>query len=357
MIIDLIKSRCFYLEVTSQQFSLKDSLHKVYFDSPSHVNASFSYGKRDLNSIKYIIPSDYIHNIKNNIDDSNVSKIYFYEKSVFPRNLLSLFDNIKKVNKINTADYIIVNEDIEFDDGYIYIHQTTPLNNVYIFYNKYNNEYFYLSTIPYLIKQDNPNINDREYIELLYSENVIDRNFELIFSGNVEFITTKDLGAFTLFLNNENKIIHDKDFSKYIISHLPDITDDIFDNIVSLFKSRDTNNIQMAFKILSGHNFQKRACQIGEAIYLTSRYRYYIPPCVSSKFVLNNIGLNSWHDCYKKKLIDILYCSKDYSTSMSDYLYAKNITKKFIEENIEFAAKSLINTYNSYNFTLEYDLK
>ena len=192
---------------------------------------------------------------------------------------------------------------------------------------------------------------------MLYDNNIINKDFELVYSGDMLFITEKHIDIINTIINNTDKIIFSKDFSKYIISRLPDITDDVFDNIKTLFESKNANNIQMAFKILSGYNFQKRACHIGEVLSMVSKYRTYIPPCVSSNFVLNNIGINSWYVLCRLRSVDVLYRNQAYSTSMDDFLYAKNITREYIEDNITSYAKSYLDKYESYNFTLEYDLK
>lgn len=359
MIVDLVKSKCFYLDILSHEFPIRPhkNFYKVYFDSENHPNGRFDIFRRNFKSLKYIIPSNFLGEIKNNINDTNEFKINFSDKVLFPRNLLSLFDDIKKVNKIENADYIIVEDDLDFINGYIYINATTSLNSTYLFYNKKDNEYFYLNNIPGFIKQRFIDITDSEYIEMLYNNYIISRDFELVYSGDMEFVDEKDVNTMNIIINNTNKIIFNKDFSRYIISRLPYITDDIFDNIKILFESKDRNNIQMAFKILSGYNFQKRACHIGKIISSVSKYLTYMPPCVSSKFVLNNIGIDSWYELCRLSLIDTLYCNQAYSTSMDDYLYAKNITREFIEQKIIAASNTLLNRYNSFNFTLEYDIK
>ena len=359
MIANLIKSRCFYLDILSYEFPIRlhRNFRKVYFDSESHPNGTFDIINRDFKSIKYIIPSDFISGIKNNINDVNGFKVNFNDDVLFPRNLLSLFDNIKKVNKTENADYIIIEDDFDFGNAYIYISSTTSLSSSYLFYNNKDNEYFYLNSIPGFIKRQFPDITDDEYIKMLYDNYIISKDFELVYSGDMFFITEKYINIINTIINNTNKIIFSKDFSKYMIPRLPDITDDVFDNIKTLFESKDTNNIQMAFKILSGYNFQKRACHIGEVLSMVSKYRTYIPPCVSSKFILNNIGINSWYELCRLKLIDVLYCNQTYSTSMDDFLYAKNITRKYIEGNITAYSKSYLDRYESYNFTLEYDIK
>lgn len=359
MIVDLVKSRCFYLDILSCEFPIKPhkNFYKVYFGSENHPNGRFDVFRRDFKSLKYIVSSNILEDIKNNINDVNGFKISFSDKVLFPRNLLSLFDDIKKVNKIENADYIIVEDDLCFINGNIYISGTRSLDNKYLFYNKKDNEYFYLNNIPYFITQRFTDITDAEYIEMLYDNCIISRDFELVYSGDMEFVDKEDVNIINLIINNTNKIIFNKDFSRYIISRLPYITDDIFDNIKTLFESKDRNNIQMAFKILSGYNFQKRACHIGGIISSVSKGLTYMPPCVSSKFVLNNIGIDSWYELCRLSLIDTLYRNQAYTTSMDDYLYAKNITREFIEHKIIDASNTLLNRYNSFNFTLEYDLK
>ena len=359
MIANLIKSRCFYLDILSYEFPIKPhrSFCKVYFDSENHPNARFNVINRNFKSIKYIISSDFISGIKNNINNVNGFKVNFNDDVLFPRNLLSLFDNIKKVNKTENADYIVINDDFDFINGSIYISSTRSLSSCYLFYNNKDNEYFYLNNIPGFIKLQFPDITDDKYIKMLYDTNIISKDFELVYSGDMLFITEKHIDIINTIINNTDKIIFSKNFSKYIISRLPDITDDVFDNIKTLFESKNANNIQMAFKILSGYNFQKRACHIGKVLSMVSKYRTYIPPCVSSNFVLNNIGINSWYVLCRLRLVDVLYRNQAYSTSMDDFSYAKNITREYIEDNITSYAKSYLDKYESYNFTLEYDLK
>lgn len=359
MIANLIKSRCFYLDILSYEFPIKPHRNfcKVYFDSENHPNGRFDVINRNFKSIKYIISSDFISGIKNNINDVNGFKVNFNDDVLFPRNLLSLFDNIKKVNKAENADYIIIEDDFNFINGSIYISSTRSLSRSYLFYNNKDNEYFYLNNIPGFIKLQFPDITDDEYIKMLYDNYVISKDFELVYSGDMLFITEKHIDIINTIINNTDKIIFSKDFSKYIISRLPDITDDVFDNIKTLFESRNTNNIQMAFKILSGYNFQKRSCHIGEVLSMVSKYKTYMPPCVSSKFVLNNIGINSWYELCRLYIIDALYCNQAYSTSMDDFLYAKNLTRKYIEDTITSYSKRYLDKYESYNFTLEYDIK
>lgn len=359
MIANLIKSRCFYLDILSYEFPIKPHRNfcRAYFDSENHPNGRFDVINRNFKSIKYIISSDFISGIKNNINDVNGFQVNFNDNVLFPRNLLSLFDNIKKVNKPENADYIIIEDDFDFGDGYLYISSTRSLTSSYLFYNNKDNEYFYLNNIPGFIKQQYPDITDDEYIKMLYDNCIISKDFELVYSGNIFFVTEKYADIINTIINNTNKIIFSKDFSRYMISRLPDIADDVFDNIKTLFETKDTNNIQMAFKILSGYNFQKMACHIGEVLSAVSKYRTYVPPCVASNFVLNNIGINSWYELCRLELINVLYRNQAYSTSMDDFLYAKDITRKCIEDVIIAYSKRCLDKYESYNFTLEYDIR